>query len=677
MLSVGLGSLVAAISLGEVSGESPAVRAQLDACNVRLGDPIALTLRFYGFSDPTAIHAPALSKELDARYWRVDDDTAKVDLSGSVRVVTYSLRPLKEGLLEFPELTFSCRASSGETTTLASQPVPLRVRPAPQVALAIESEETEEKPLPQPDGLFVDLSQSPWKSGEGLSEDEQFAWKRACANPTADAFVDFDFPEARFNEAACAILEGDTERAERLYSALDWRVGQTTTLERGLISAAAAKSGDPAAELPMWRQVLRPVLRFARWGRLAIGAVFVLAIGALIWLTRRIVRAVACLALLLAAQGAFAKGAAPMDPFGSDPFFDDFFNSDPMTVHRQMMDRMRQQHQQMQQMMRSGMTSGGQTIVIDSADNGESTVRPSIEISKPDLHVGEPFEIILSLEVPPQTTLTDLQFVPSVREAFTVFQRPSRIEDGTSANPSNKVVRFSIPARFDAVYKGPFAIGVQGMVTRDIVRNFGGSYFRSTMSNNFEAKSLPVRLTIDPIAVGDCPADYTGAVGPYFRLCQRISPKPVCTNDVIEVAYLLEGEGYLPPSFIPDRERIKPGVFQYVKRTVADGREKTDDETFCYYDIEEKKYRHVTAPGVAIAYRPDEVEEVSEVVVNEQDAGKRRGRIRLLFAPSESAAEVAQIVPDETPLTETERVGPWVRVDNGRHAGWIKQEDLP
>ena len=49
----------------------------------------------------------------------------------------------------------------------------------------------------------------------GLSADEEFAWRKACAHPTADAFAAFAFPAARFNEARCAILEGNWARALR------------------------------------------------------------------------------------------------------------------------------------------------------------------------------------------------------------------------------------------------------------------------------------------------------------------------------------------------------------------------------------------------------------------------------------------------------------------------------
>ena len=142
-----------------------------------------------------------------------------------------------------------------------------------------------------------------------VSEDDLFRWKKAMAKPTADAFAEFDFPEARMNEATCAIREGNWARAMKIYSALEWRIGQTPEIEQGMIAALALKHDNPAVELPVWRQVLRPVLRFGWKGRVGIVLGGFAALAALFWLLGRGIRAVACLAVVVGfASAANAQG---------------------------------------------------------------------------------------------------------------------------------------------------------------------------------------------------------------------------------------------------------------------------------------------------------------------------------------------------------------------------------
>ena len=122
--------------------------------------------------------------------------------------------------------------------------------------------------MPQPPELLSDLlfQISDFK----VSEDVEFAWRKAMAKPTADAFKDFDFPAARMNEATCAIREGNWSRAMKIYQKLEWTTGQTPEMEQGIVAALALRYDNSAVELPVWRQVLRPLLRFGWKGRVGL-----------------------------------------------------------------------------------------------------------------------------------------------------------------------------------------------------------------------------------------------------------------------------------------------------------------------------------------------------------------------------------------------------------------------
>ena len=267
--------LLGTITLDGVTGEQLTARAAFDANNVRLGDPMILTVDFIGTADFAALHPPALSREVDRTAWKVDDVSAKTDTYRDARRLVYRVRPLREGVLEFPALEFSYNDGAAK---VATRPIPVHVKPGTQAALA-GLDETHEG-VPQPDGLIVQLAQE-------VGEDELFRWKKACRTPSADAFAPFDFPEARLNEAACHILDGNWAKAIKIYSALEWRTGQTPVIERGIVAALARKHDSAAVELPMWRQLGRPVLRHAWKGRVGwtVGffAVVFLVVGALVY----------------------------------------------------------------------------------------------------------------------------------------------------------------------------------------------------------------------------------------------------------------------------------------------------------------------------------------------------------------------------------------------------------
>ncbi len=262
--------------------------ASFDANNVQLGDPMILTVDCVG-TEFTEVHPPAISKEVNPKVWKVDDESAKTETFDNWRRFVYRVRPLKEGVQYFPALTF---------LTTQTSPIPVHVKPGTQAALLGLNEDLTE--FPQPDGILVALAQP-------ILEDTQFRWRKACRNPTAEAFAAFSFPEARLNEAACHILDGNWAKALQIYSRLEWQTGQTPTIERGIVAALARKHNSAAVELPVWRSTFRPILKYAWQGRLAWVAALVFVGVCFFWLCGRLIRLFICVGLMLAAPQLVAE----------------------------------------------------------------------------------------------------------------------------------------------------------------------------------------------------------------------------------------------------------------------------------------------------------------------------------------------------------------------------------
>lgn len=650
MVATVFGCLMAAITLDGVTGRDLSVRSQLDAHNVRLGDPLVLVVDFFGAADFSSIHPPALAQELDPKVWRVDDASARTETYRNARRMIYTVRPAQEGVITFPALTFSYQdAASGRPVETATLPMPLHVRPGSQIALVADRSLSAPR-LPQPDGLLVDLSKSPWHSEEGLSADDLFAWERACAAPTADAFAPFDFPEGRLNEAACAILEGDAARALRIYSSLDREVGQFEALERGWIAALALKTGNPSAELPMWRQVLRPFLRQGLWGRVAWLAGALLLLSLIAWGVRRLARAMACLAVIFSVQAALAFG----------------FASDPMAEAMRMMQEM-ERNMQTSFQMSVGPSGSKREIIINGQRVDDFKITPSVKVDRAELKVGEPFAFEVSLDVPRICTITDLRLNLSQSFGLT-FGRPARLADEASATAENVIRRFSIPARYDVPFSGNVDCQVSGSWVAGQDRGFPG------FGIGFNERVDPIPLEVKLLSDQDRPADFAGAVGARFRLSQRPDRTTVATNDVVKIEARLSYYGYVPPGAIPGGIADDEQTIIFTRYFVADGSPETDPLSLSYYDVQSSSYRRVTSPGIRLTYHSEsEEEEPKKVVVNAKDEA---APLPIRFAPQEGSSEVA-LVDRDAKLSVTERKGPWVRVDDGRHAGWIKEEDLP
>ncbi|MBR2838000.1 MAG: hypothetical protein IKE55_04410, partial [Kiritimatiellae bacterium] len=256
------GALLCAIELSGVTGTGLRARAFFDANNVKVGDPMVLTVDFLGEADFKSLHPPALSRAVDRSVWRLDDASAKTDTFRDARRLTYRVRPLREGVIWFPSLEFAYSGPGGVRRIVRSNDIPVHARGGAQVVVA--GMEDGPDGLPDPPALVADVTSCE------LTDDERFAWRKACASPSADAFAAFSFPEARMNEARCAILDGNWARALKVYARLEWTIGQTPEIERGIVAALARRFDNPGAELPVWRQVLRPVLRYGWRGRVGV-----------------------------------------------------------------------------------------------------------------------------------------------------------------------------------------------------------------------------------------------------------------------------------------------------------------------------------------------------------------------------------------------------------------------
>ena len=671
---------LAAITLEGVAGSGLVATCELDTNNPRLGDPVQLSVCFRadGDFDFESLHPPKIASAFDAGDWRVDDSNVRTETLRMIprnedsaivgRVFTYDVRPMKDGLTSIPALEFAySNVVEGAVGTVVSEPVPVHVRPGASVVLV--ERESATVALPQPDGLFVNLEASPWRSAEGLSEDDLFAWRKACLAPTAEAFASFAFPEARFNEAACETLAGNWSRALALYAKLEWQVGQTPTLERGIVAALACKENSPSVELPVWRQVFRPILRFALWGRVLAVLAALLAVGLLTWGVRRLVRAFAAVALVLAVSVGTARAA---DPFAE------------MEQMRRLMDR------QMQQMMNGSFPSfgggfpsfgGGMNLVVNGTPVPEAEIRARVLLEHPEQSVSAPFDIVLELEAPKDCTLERLRLSAAQDVGLEIAGAAVPLTDGQSDNPSNQVRRLSVPVRCTLPFKGPLTFELSGTCTRRMrVETGRGRYMNSTSSTSFQAETPPVAFDVSTPGEGR-PEDYSGAVGVRFRLRQSADRTQVRTNDVVTLSCRLDYAGYLPSElrakgrlYADERGRT---WMEFRRYFVADGAPETDGFSLSYYDAEKRAYATVSCPGVVLGYVSDDEEQgptVVDAVAEDADGGEL---VKVRFAPFESAAEIGTVPCRAESLKVTETSGRWVRVDDGRMAGWIKKEELP
>ena len=125
--------LVAAIQLVGVEGTDLRARAFFDANNVKVGDPMVLTIDFLGNADFKDLHPPALAKIVGKGDWKLDDVSAKTDTFRDARRLTYRVRPMREGVLWFPALEFEYEGPDGTKRITRSNEIPVHAKGGAQV----------------------------------------------------------------------------------------------------------------------------------------------------------------------------------------------------------------------------------------------------------------------------------------------------------------------------------------------------------------------------------------------------------------------------------------------------------------------------------------------------------------------------------------------------------------
>ena len=565
--------VLCAIHLVGVEGSDLRARAFFDANNVKVGDPMVLTIDFLGEADFKDLHPPALAKAVGKGDWKLDDVSAKTDTFRDARRLTYRVRPMREGVLWFPALEFEYKGKDGSKRLVRSNEIPVHAKGGAQVVVEEMGEET--NAMPQPPELIANVAST-------LTDDQLFMWKKAMVKPTADAFVEFDFPDARMNEATCAIREGNWARAMKIYAALEWRIGQTPEIERGMIAALALKYDNPAVELPVWRQVMRPILRFEWKGRvgLVLGGFATLAL--LFWLLGRGIRAVACLAVVVG----FASAA------------------DAQGLFQQMEEQMRRMHRQMQQSM------GGFSFHFGEEEREQVRIVARVSTSKPILQVGDPFEFIVALEYPRTASVGQIRLSPSEKFGLVFTGQARNLTDGKSSNPSNVVKRIALPARYDVPYRGRVAFSIEGMVSGSETR--GRGMFTMSFSNSFQCETPPVAINVRPLPSVNQPKDFAGIISEGLRIHETCDILSVDTNDVVTITYRMYPNGYVPADFLP-----KGAAFEWVRQAdaegrireieyrryfVADGAAKTPELVIPYYDPRTKTYKMAKTGGTPLKY---------------------------------------------------------------------------
>ena len=566
-----LSLLLCVIELLGVTGSDLRARAFFDANNVKVGDPLTLTIDFLGEAEFRDLHPPQLAELLSKRDWRLDDASAKTMTYRDARRLTYRVRPIREGVLWFPALEFEYTNRKGQACRVQSNEIPVHARGGIQMAVQEMEDDTNE--MPQPPDLVRTINYE-------MTKAQQFAWRKACARPKAEAFAEFAFPEARMNEATCAIREGNWSRALKIYRVLEWKIGQTPEIERGIIAAVALSTNNPAAELPVWRQVFRPLLRFGWEGRLLIVTGVLVVFILLVWLIGRGIRALACVAVAFACCASLEA-------------------KDMFQIMEEQMSRMQKEAQQA--FGRVSGFIGGETLSADQ-------IVASVQTDRPRVTVGEGFSFVLSLEYPRTLSVHQIRLSPSEHFGLRFTGKIQNLTDGVSANPSNVIKRLSVPVRYDVPYRGPIAFLIEGMMSGSSVRN--GGRFSFSISNSFRAETAPIQLNVQPLS--GQPADFSGIISEGLRaheLCDRLT---VGSNDVVTVTYKLHLNGYVPTSFLPpgsafewsrqmDDERNVREI-EYRRYFVADGAPRTPVIHFSYYDPIKKKYQTVTVGGTPIQY---------------------------------------------------------------------------
>ena len=613
--------LLCAIELSGVVGGSLRARAFFDANNVKVGDPLVLTVDFLGNADFKSLHPPALSRAVSRKDWKVDDASAKTDTFRDARRLTYRVRPMREGVVWFPAMEFSYLGRDGGQRTVRSNEIPVHAKAGAQVVVEemLEYDEGGSASQPQLTDDPYAFSDDPEGLRAGMNDDMLFAWRKACAKPSADAFAQFDFPAAKLNEAACSLKDGNWARAMGIYRRLEWRIGQTPEIERGIVAALSLKSGAPA-ELPVWRQVLRPLLALAWKLRVATVVGTFAAVALLLWLLGRGIRAVACAAFaLLVSATALAETVETVTT-----------NADGSVTHRKVVTGSNGSYSFS---FSSSSSSGGSPArgkgvgfgiepsnFFDDFDpfgmSRRRQKRPTPKISvrlsadKQSVSVGEDFNLLLEMDMPQY-----ISFADGVSLALAEQNRLQQLGGGQvlravqSDNPTNVVQRLLFPMRAVAPFEG-----LHFSVSGEYVFAGDHPFFRTAYPYSSGQRSAA--FTAKPPPEAGRPRDFGGVVAESANLFEYCDALAVETNDVVTITYRLSVKGFVPDEFQPKDVAFewrrqedasgRPSEIEYKRYFVADGTAETPRLSVPYYDPRRKAYRTASAGGTRLVYRSAE-----------------------------------------------------------------------
>lgn len=559
--------LIAAISLFGVTGERLKTRAFFDANNVKVGDPLILTIDFVGSADFKSLHPPALSRVVPKHDWKIDDASVKTDTYRDARRLTYRVRPMREGVLYFPSLEFTYSGVDGSERLTRSNTIPVHAKVGNQVVVAEMGEDLNE--LPKPPELITEL--------ELDDEDLLFAWRKALRKPSADAFAAFDFPAAKMNEATMAIREGNFTRALKLYAQLEWRTGQTAELERGIIAALALKYDNPAVELPIWRQLLRPVLKYDWRARLGILVGAVVAITLLFFVLGKLIRVLACIVLLFALPlQAETKTVETVTT-----------NANGMVIY--------------QKVTTSGSVSGIEPASFFNRFNSSRRkpvkITATLSSDKSSIMVGERFELTLAIDMPRYVNFdSGVQLSLAEEAKLTQLGNARAVGPLPSANPTNVIQKLVFPMRANEPFTN---------LTYSVAGNysFAGDSFFFRETYPYRTNTLSAPLVVAPVPEEGKPEDFSGIIAESVGLheyCDLLTPE---TNDVITITYKLRTSGYVPTDFEPRDVDFEWTQGEWRRYFVADGAAETPRLSISYYDPEAKRYKRVMTGGTRLKYK--------------------------------------------------------------------------
>jgi len=306
----------------------------------------------------------------------------------------------------------------------------------------------------------------------------------------------------------------------------------------------------------------RPVLMYAWAGRVGILLGGLAAVVLLFWLIGRIIRALACIAVivsvLLLPQTAGAQG---------------FFNFN--------------------------FGGFGEMEQVKPAE-----VKVTVTTDRKNLQVGDSFKFVLALESPKDVTLENLNLRLSETFGMQTVGKVTMLSDTKSpSNPSNMVRWLSVPVRYDIPFKGRLSFTVEGMQTRVIRRR----NFSSSSSTSFSSTSPAIAIDIRPLPSAGQPADFTGIVAEKLTYAETPDVTLVNSNDVIVISCVMMCDGYVPPEYaLPgaayEWQRGRNSV-EWKKYFVADGAKELPRTEISYYDPKSKTYKRAQSAPRAIRYK--------------------------------------------------------------------------